>query len=49
VATGAPLGVDVALGALAAALTVVGLLRFMNHRYGTAPTLDEPLFPTSPG
>jgi hypothetical protein len=49
VATGVPLGVDIVVGALAAAATIVGLLRFMNHRYGTAPTLDDPLFPTLPG
>jgi hypothetical protein len=45
VVTGAPLGVSVVAGAVVAAAVLAGLMRFMRHRYGTAPTLDEPLFP----
>jgi hypothetical protein len=48
VVTGAALGIDVVVGAAGAAAAVAGLMRFMHHRYGTAPTLDDPLFPTTP-
>jgi hypothetical protein len=47
VATGAPLGVDVAAGAIAAIATVAGVVRFLSRHYGTALTLDEPLFPSA--
>jgi hypothetical protein len=46
VATGAPLGVDVAAGAVAAAIVIVALARFMGRSYGTAPMLDEAMFPS---
>jgi hypothetical protein len=46
VATGAALGICVVLGVIAAAATIAGLMRFMRTRYGTAPTLDDPMFPT---
>jgi hypothetical protein len=44
VATGAPLGVDVAAGALAAIATLAGLARVLRHHYGM--TLDAPMFPS---
>jgi hypothetical protein len=46
VVTGAPLGVDVAAGAVAAVATVVGLVRYTRRTYGIGPTLGEPLFPS---
>jgi hypothetical protein len=46
VATGAPLGVDVAAGALAAVAVVAVLVRFMRTQYGSAPMLDDPMFPS---
>jgi hypothetical protein len=49
VATGAPLGVDVAVGAVAAMGAIVALMRFNRGHYGQVPVLDEPLFPSPPG
>jgi hypothetical protein len=46
VATGAPLGVDVAVGALVAVGSVVALMRWSLSHYGSAPELGEPLFPS---
>jgi hypothetical protein len=46
VATGAPLGVDVAAGGLAAIAVVIALARYLRSTYGMAPALDEPLFPS---
>jgi hypothetical protein len=46
--TGAPLGVDVAAGAASAVATLPALMRYSRRRYGMAPSLDEPMFP-SPG
>jgi hypothetical protein len=45
IATGAPLGIDVAAGALAAIATLAGLVRFLRHHYGNAP--DIPMFPSA--
>jgi hypothetical protein len=47
VVTGAPLGADVAAGALAAIGAVAALMRFSRTHYGRAPFLDEPLFPSA--
>jgi hypothetical protein len=44
VATGAPLGIAVACGALAAAAALAGLIRFLRRHYGGV--LDAPLFPS---
>jgi hypothetical protein len=46
VATGAPLGVYVVAGAIAAIAVGAGLMRFTRGRYGMAPTLGDPLFPS---
>lgn len=46
VASGAPLGVDVAFGAVVAVVLIVALARWMHGTYGSAPELDEPLFPS---
>jgi hypothetical protein len=46
--TGAPLAVDVAVGAVIAVATVPALMRYSRRHYGRAPSLDEPLYP-SPG
>jgi hypothetical protein len=46
VATGAPLGVNVAAGAVGAFAVIVGLMRFTRRTYGMAPTLGDPLFPS---
>jgi hypothetical protein len=48
VITGAPLGVDVAVGAVGAVGVAVALVRFTRRVYGMAPTLGDPVFP-SPG
>jgi hypothetical protein len=47
VATGAPLGVDVAVGGLAAIAGAASLLRWTRRSYGMAPELGEPMFPSS--
>jgi hypothetical protein len=47
VAAGPPLGVDVAAGAILAIAGAAALMRFSRRHYGRAPTLDEPLFPSS--
>jgi hypothetical protein len=49
VAIGAPLGVDVAVGALATVAGAAGLIRFTRRVYGLAPELGEPLFPSGQG
>jgi hypothetical protein len=46
VATGAPLGVSIVLGAAGAVATVAGLARLMRRLYGLAPDLGDPLFPS---
>jgi hypothetical protein len=47
IATGAPLGVDVAVGALAAVVGAAALMRWTRRSYGMAPELGEPMFPSS--
>jgi hypothetical protein len=47
IATGAPLGIDVAVGALVAIAGAAGLMRLTRRGYGMAPELGEPLFPSS--
>jgi hypothetical protein len=47
VVSGAPLGVDVAAGAVAAIGAVMGLMHFSRTHYGQAPFLDDPLFPST--
>jgi len=44
--TGAPLGVDVAIGAAVALAFVPALMAYSRRHYGMAPALDDPLFPT---
>jgi hypothetical protein len=44
--TGAPLGVDIACGAVIALGIVPALMAYVRRHYGMAPTLDEPMFPT---
>jgi hypothetical protein len=44
--TGAPLGVDIACGAVIALAIVPALMAFSRRHYGMAPMLDEPMFPT---
>jgi hypothetical protein len=44
--TGAPLGIDVAAGAVVALATPPVLMRYSRHVYGMAPTLDDPMFPS---
>ena len=44
--SGAPLGVDIAVGAVVAIATVPALMRYSRRHYGMAPTLDDPLYPT---
>jgi hypothetical protein len=46
VVTGAPLGANVAAGALAAIGAVAALMRFSRTHYGRAAFLDDPLFPS---
>jgi hypothetical protein len=46
IATGAPLGVDVAVGALAAVVGAAALMRWTKRSYGMAPELGEPMFPS---
>ena len=47
VVSGAPLGVDVAAGAVGAIGAVMGLMHFSRTHYGRAPVLDDPLFPST--
>jgi hypothetical protein len=47
--TGAPLGVDVAVGAVTAVAIVPALMAYSRRHYGMAPSLDEPLYPTPGG
>ena len=44
--TGAPLGVDVPVGAVVAVATLPALMRYSRRHYGMAPKLDDPLYPT---
>jgi hypothetical protein len=44
--TGAPPGVDVALGAVVAIATPPALTRHSRRHYGMAPSLDDPMYPT---
>jgi hypothetical protein len=46
VVTGAPLGADVAAGAVGAIAVLVLLVRFTRRAYGIAPHLGDPLFPS---
>jgi hypothetical protein len=46
VASDAPLGVDVAIGALVALVAAVGCARFMRGTYGRGALDEDPLFPT---
>jgi hypothetical protein len=46
--TGAPLGVDIAVGAVVAIATLPALMGYSRRHYGMAPSLDDPLYP-SPG
>jgi hypothetical protein len=48
VITGAPLGVDVAVGAVLAVSAAAALMHFTRTHYGNAVSFEEPLFP-SPG
>jgi hypothetical protein len=46
VVTGAPLGLDVAVGAVTALAVIVALMRFTRRSYGMAPDLGDALFPS---
>jgi hypothetical protein len=48
VITGAPLGVNVAVGAVVAIAAAAGFMRFTRGHYGHAVSFEQPLFP-SPG
>jgi hypothetical protein len=48
VIAGAPLGVDVAAGAVTAIAVVPALMGYSRRHYGMSPSLDEPRYP-SPG